>query len=96
MLLDKIAANIFKLSRVEGLLVKDVAGGKVRQITLRSGHKLLSQNPAKSTVFGQAARDGHKIVWKMSPGGKYLSGWVNGRWYPASKMGAAAKAATKK
>ena len=96
MLLDKIAASIFKFTRVEGLPVKDVAGGKVKQITLRSGHKLLTQNPAKSTIFGQAARQGCRIVWKMSPQGKYLSGWVGGKWYPASKMGAAAKAAMKK
>lgn len=96
MLLDKIAASIFKFNKVEGLPVKTVAGGKVKQITLRGGCKLLTQNPAKDTIFGQAARAGHKIVWRMGPGGKYMSGWVNGKWYPVFKMTAAAKAAIKK
>jgi len=96
MLLDKIDANIFKFNRVEGLPVKTVAGGKVKQIILRGGQRLLTQNPAKSTIFGQATRAGHKVVWKMSPDGKYLSGWVSGKWFPASKMEAAARAAVKK
>jgi len=96
MLLDKIATNIFKFNRIEGLPVRNVAGGKVKQIILRSGHKLLTQNPAKSTVFGQAARQGCRIVWKMNPQGKYLSGWVGGKWYPASRMAAATKAVIEK
>ncbi len=96
MLLDKIAISIFKLDRVEGLPVKAVAGGKVKQIILRGGQKLLTQNPAKASVFGQAARQGCKIVWKMSPNGKYLSGWVNGKWHPAHGMEAAARATMKK
>lgn len=54
-------------------------GGKTRRIRRTShrglrflvveGYTFLEQNPAKNSVWGRMARDGHKIMWVIKDGG---------------------------
>ncbi len=49
-----------------------------------SGYTFIEQNPAKGSVWGRLARDGHRILWVMQ-GGDYVGQVRDGVYHDLSK-----------
>ena len=73
----------------EDLLTR-VSTSRIKKITTFTGQfklTFLEQNPGKASMFGERARNGHKIMWFVArkKGGRerWLGRVEDGKWFPS-------------
>ena len=60
---------------------------KLRSFTDEAGHFWLEQNPAKPSLWGKLAKQGHEVAWEFESAGDAYTGrlLIDGEFYTPSE-----------